>query len=46
MKLASLIDGGRDGTLVVVNRALDRAVRVTEGNDRLETFDLPAAKLP
>lgn len=28
MKLASLKAGGRDGTLIIVNRALDRAVRV------------------
>lgn len=28
MKLASLREGGRDGTLVVVDRALERAVRV------------------
>ena len=30
MKLASLKEGGRDGTLVVVDRDLVRAVRVTE----------------
>lgn len=30
MKLASLKDGGRDGTLVVVSRDLARAARVTE----------------
>ena len=30
MKLASLKEGGRDGTLVVVDRELTRAVRVTE----------------
>ena len=30
MKLASLKEGGRDGTLVVVNRDLTRAVRVTD----------------
>ncbi|MCE7949742.1 MAG: FAA hydrolase family protein [Xanthomonadales bacterium PRO7] len=30
MKLASLKDGGRDGTLVVVDRDLKRAVRVTD----------------
>ncbi|HTI96724.1 MAG TPA: fumarylacetoacetate hydrolase family protein [Rudaea sp.] len=30
MKLASLKEGGRDGTLVVVNRDLSRAVRVTD----------------
>jgi fumarylacetoacetate (FAA) hydrolase len=30
MKLASLKEGGRDGTLVVVDRDLTRAVRVTE----------------
>src|SRR3984893_11550897 len=29
MKLASLKEGGRDGTLIVVNRALTRAVRAT-----------------
>ena len=28
MKLASLKEGGRDGTLVVVNRAMSRAVKV------------------
>jgi fumarylacetoacetate (FAA) hydrolase len=30
MKLASLKEGGRDGTLVVVDRDLSRAVRVTD----------------
>jgi fumarylacetoacetate (FAA) hydrolase len=30
MKLASLKEGGRDGTLIVVDRALQRAVRVTD----------------
>ncbi len=30
MKLASLREGGRDGTLIVVDRALQRAVRATE----------------
>lgn len=30
MKLASLKTGGRDGTLIVVNRALTQAVKVTE----------------
>jgi fumarylacetoacetate (FAA) hydrolase len=30
MKLASLREGGRDGTLIVVDRALERAVRVPE----------------
>lgn len=30
MKLASLKDGGRDGTLIVVSRDLDRAVKVPE----------------
>jgi len=29
MKLGSLKEGGRDGTLIVVNRALDRAVRAS-----------------
>ena len=29
MKLSSLKEGGRDGTLIVVNRALSRAVRAT-----------------
>src|ERR1700681_3082875 len=29
MKLASLKEGGRDGTLIVVNRELTRAVRAT-----------------
>ena len=29
MKLASLKEGGRDGTLIVVNRDLTRAVRAT-----------------
>ena len=27
MKLASLKEGGRDGTLIVVDRALERAVK-------------------
>ncbi len=31
MKLASLKQGGRDGTLVVVNRDLTRAVVVADG---------------
>src|SRR6266851_5897943 len=30
MKLGSLKEGGRDGTLIVVNRALTRAVRATD----------------
>ena len=30
MKLASLKEGGRDGTLVVVSRDLTRAVRATD----------------
>src|SRR5688500_8293223 len=30
MKLASLKEGGRDGTLVVVSRDLDKAVRVPQ----------------
>ena len=30
MKLGSLKEGGRDGTLIVVNRALNRAVRATD----------------
>ena len=30
MKLASLKSGGRDGTLVVVDRRLERAVRVPQ----------------
>ena len=29
MKLASLKEGGRDGTLIVVNRELTRAVRAS-----------------
>ncbi|MFT5134849.1 MAG: fumarylacetoacetate (FAA) hydrolase, partial [Gammaproteobacteria bacterium] len=30
MKLASLKEGGRDGTLIVVNRAVTQAVKVTD----------------
>ena len=30
MKLASLKEGGRDGTLIVVDRELKRAVRATD----------------
>ncbi|MYH70376.1 MAG: FAA hydrolase family protein, partial [Gammaproteobacteria bacterium] len=30
MKLASLKEGGRDGTLIVVNRDMSRAVKVPD----------------
>ena len=30
MKLASLKEGGRDGTLIVVNRAMSKAVKVPD----------------
>lgn len=37
MKLASLKEGGRDGTLIVVDRELKRAVRVTDIARTLQT---------
>src|SRR3954462_7845278 len=36
MKLASLKDGGRDGTLIVVSRDLSKAVRVTDAARTLQ----------
>ena len=36
MKLASLKEGGRDGTLVVVDKALKKAVRVSDSARTLQ----------
>ena len=43
MKLASLKEGGRDGTLIVVDRELKRAVRAT--NIALERQNVDLASL-
>lgn len=49
MKLASLREGGRDGTLIVVDRALNRAVRVpdiaTTLQQALEDWECVAPRL-